>query len=168
MGTRMQRTARVVIALGLMLGLLTGCGRAFGAFQIVEEPVTQTEVTGPLRFAEGLETGPVYEFSMVVPEEWVSRFVVRNNGNTATFVYMQSPDRPAPIFTVQALSARQFWEQVGSYPGQYQDLIFTGDTYFIYSLPLDAFYSGLPREEYAALAEQVRAAVTSFSITLAN
>jgi hypothetical protein len=160
-------TLNHVALLALVVLLLAGCGRAYGSYEPSVQPIAQAEVTGSMQYQEGLTEGPTYTFSVNVPESWVGAFEVKNNGNTLEFIF-DAPDRKARIFTVTALSERQFWEQVGSYPGQYQDIVFTGDTYFIYSLPVDAFWSGLTQEQYDVVAAEVPAVMTGFAVTYSN
>jgi hypothetical protein len=103
-----------------------------------------------------------------VPADWVGQFETVNEGNTLVFNYITENDRRAPIFFIEALSRPQYWEQIGSYPGQYTNLVNTFDTYIIYHLPIDAYYSGLPRVEFEALAEDVPDIVASIQTEAVN
>jgi len=143
----MVTNVRLIVSIMLLSGmlmLLAGCGRAFGSFEPVAEPVDDATVVRPIQYLEGLEDGPLYEVAITLPEEWVGRFVTRNNGNVIHFDYVTESERQAPIFSIEALSEAQFWEQIGSYPGQQTNIVNTPDTYFIYHLPIDSWYSGLP------------------------
>jgi hypothetical protein len=157
-----------LVVLGLLLLATTSCGRAFGSYEPSTTPVDQQELVLPLRYLDSHNVGPEYTVRLTVPAEWVGQFVADNNGNEVSFDYTQGAGGKAPIFTISALSEQQYWEQIGSYPGIYKSVLSTGETYFIYFLPRDAFHSGLPAETYAALAEQVPGIITTFEAQLAQ
>jgi hypothetical protein len=126
-------------------------------------PVAAPLVVTTLQTVDEKQVGPAYQVSLTVPQEWVGKFEVVNRGNSLTFTYIVSDRQRAPIFFVDALTETQYWEQIGSYPGQYTNLEATPNAYFTYHLPVDAYYSGLPSEEYAAFAKVVPDIVKSFS-----
>lgn len=156
------------VVLALVLVLLAGCGRAFGGFDPQTQPVTSQEVVLPVQYWDGLQPGPLYQVTITLPEDWVGKFATSNNGNQVAFNLSERPDRPAPIFTISALSERQYWEQIGGYPGSYRSILSTGDTHFIYHLPIDPYYSGLTPDVYSALAGQVPGVITSFQAQLSQ
>lgn len=157
------------LLLGLALLTLVGCqGRAFGAATAETVPVDEVEVVRSIQYLENREAGPVYEFSLTVPDAWVGQFETTTSGNSIAFEFINESLRRAPIFFVEALSTEQYWEQIGSYPGDYTNLAATNDTYFIYYLPIDAYYSGLSDEEYAAFAELVPEILQSFEYQRVN
>jgi hypothetical protein len=160
------------VVLALILGLLAGCGRAFGGFEPQTQSVTTKEIVLPVQYLEGLQAGPLYQVTITLPDDWVGKFATSNNGNIVSFNFNEKADRaqraPAPIFSISALSERQYWKQIGGYPGSYKSILSTGDTYFIYYLPIDPYYSGLAPEAYSALAQQVPGVITSFQAKLSQ
>lgn len=153
------------ILLALLMVSLVGCStRAFGKLTSDVQPIDATEVVRSIQFIDESELGPVYDISFTVPQDWVGNFETRLEGSTLIFEMETDNARGAPIFFVEALSEAQYWEQIGSYPGQYTNIIVTPDTYVIYYLPLDSFYSGLSDDEYADLAAQVPEIVASFEL----
>lgn len=159
----MSRFRYVLIAVALLL--LVGCrSQAFGNYGVQTAPVDAAAVVQPLRFADQESVGSSYNVSVTVPESWVGQFEVRNTGNSLAFVYVGDSNRRAPIFYIEALSHDQYWEQIGSYPTLYTNIgILNNNTYFIYYVPPDAYYSGLPKEVFEAFAAEVPAVVASFS-----
>lgn len=144
--------------------MLMGCSsRAFGNLTLQVEPIDQQTITRTMQYAESSQVGPTYEVAFTVPAAWVGSFQTRNRGNSLAFEFVNERGRGFPIFTVDVLSNAQYWEQVGSFPGDYNSLLNTADTYFVYNLPIDAFYSGLPGDDYAEYAEAVPAIVASFT-----
>lgn len=151
----------VVLVTAAMLMAVTGC-----AGIAVENPVVSVDsdtVVTQLNYVDGSEVGPAYDVSLTVPSDWVGQFEVRNVGNAIYFDYLPGSDVPAEIFFVEALSPLQFWEQNGNLPGSYTNVANLGDTYFVYHLPIDAYYSGLPEEQFAGLAEAVPGVIASFT-----
>lgn len=171
-------TIRFVI-LSIILFSVSGCGyRAFTEPELAYEPVDSNEVVRTIQYLDGQTEGPLYNISLTVPDGWVGTFETRNLGGAAySFEFMQELEvdeddedlepedmfRYAPIFTVEALSRPQYWEQSGSYPEQYVNVKFTADTYFIYSVLPDAYYSGLPDDEYAEFTAAIPEIMASFN-----
>ena len=158
----MTKQLRLAVLITLIL-LLTGCSGAFGDYPTTTEAVTDATVVRSLQFIDEGNLGPVYTFSIDIPDEWVGQVQTRNDGNSIYFDYV-TENGAAPIFFIEALSVAQFWEQVGSYPGIYDDIQWTRDTYFIYHLPRDAYYSGLSKELYQALSAVVPQVITTFQL----
>lgn len=146
----------VVAALALAL---TGCAGISGTSVT---PVDSPDLATQLHFIDGIKVGPVYNASVSLPQDWVGKFNVRSEGNKLYFDYTASGSS-APIFFIEALSKSQYWQQNGAHPGGYTNIINRGDTYFIYHLPIDAYYSGLPKQEFSALAEAVPGIISSFT-----
>jgi hypothetical protein len=155
-----------IITLGLALLLLTGCMRTFGSFEPQSQAVTESALELSLQYLDGEHVGPLYTVSLELPADWVSRFAVNNNGNVANFDFTETPGGQASIFSISALSERQYWEQAGSYPGTYRNIWTTGDTIFVYHLPRDPYFSGLTKETFTTFAEQVPSIVTTFTAEL--
>ena len=148
--------------LAVLLLILTSCAGAFTRNDV--EAVTDSIVLTSLQYVEGPEVGPPYSIALTVPDEWVGEFETRNIGNVVHFDYVGADSR-AEIFTIEALSEDQYWRQAGSYPGSYVNIVNRGDTYFIYYLPIDAYYSGLPEAEYEGFAAAVPDVIASFEAT---
>lgn len=149
--------------LGIVMLTLVGCGsRSFGGFGIDVQPIDDIVVTRSIQYVEYNRVGPAYSVTFTVPESWVGQFQTRARGNTLVFEYTGASEFGSPIFTVDALSNAQYWEQIGSFPGQYKNLLNTADTYIIYTLPIDSFYSGLPDAQFEEFASAVPTIVTSF------
>ncbi|NDJ51892.1 MAG: hypothetical protein GYB68_02265 [Chloroflexi bacterium] len=129
-----------------------------------ERTINSTDVTASLQYVQVRERGPIYEIAMTVPDDWVGSFEIEGTGNQLLFNYLVDGDIPALIFFVEALSEEQYWEQIGSYPGDYTNVVFTDDTYFVYRLPVDPVFATLDEELYAGFSEQVPTAMSSFSI----
>ena len=84
------------------------------------------------------------------------------------FDYITDSGETAEIFYVEALSTSQYWQQNGAHPGSYTNIVNRGNTYFIYYLPIDVYYSGLSATEFATFAEAVPGIVASFSASVVN
>lgn len=157
------RVVLVTVSL-VMLLLVTGCAGGFLGLDVAE--VDDTAVTVPMQYLQGPEEGPMYNVSLNVPSDWVGSFRIRNVGNVAYFEYTGDTAQPALVFTIDALSNEQYWAQSGSYPGSYQNIINQDDTYFIYHLPIDTYYSGLSESQLATLSAEVPAVIESFEVEL--
>lgn len=149
----------------VVLLLLTGCGRSFGSFEPVAAPVTDPVVAGTMQYLVRLEEGPLYNFTLTLPDEWLGQITTRNGGNVVFFDYIGASGEAVPFFSIEALSEEQLWKQEGGYPAYRSSIVNTVDTYFVYHLPIDAYYSGLPEEEFQGLAAAVPTLMTSFAVT---
>lgn len=161
----MVKKLRIIFFSLMLLVLLVSCAPGagtFGGFDIQAEPVLSEVVTRPIQYYDEGELGPLHAFSVLVPEEWVGEFDTTFDRNQVTFNFLRPNGIRAPIFSIQALSYAQFWEQNGSYPSQFENLGVSGNTYFIYNLPIDAYYSGLPDEEFDLLSAVVPEVLVSF------
>lgn len=165
----MKIQSRLVLwVMALMSLTLVGCGsRAFGGFGVNVEAIDQPDLVRTIQYLDDENIGPLYDISFTVPESWVGLFETSNYRNSIVFEYVIPPQdedgfaRRSPIFYVEALSNAQYWEQIGSYPGQYVNIVNTGDTYVIYHMPIEAYYSGLSEAEFEAFAAEVPAIVAS-------
>lgn len=161
----MANRYRLILA-SLLLTALVGCsGSNFNSFGLEVEPIEDTTVVRTARYQQMGNLGPTYQVSLEVPEAWVGTVATRSNGSTIIFEEI-NPDNPArstPLFYVEALSEPQYWEQVGSYPGQFTNLGNTWDTYFVWYLPNDMLYLQLTEDEKDERAALVRGIVPSFS-----
>lgn len=142
--------------------LLTACAGPFGKNAVTQD-VTAPTISVPMNFVEARQTGPVYDVSVTVPGDWVNQFSVRNVGNMVQFLYNDN-GRERFVFSIEALSDKQYWQASGSYPASQVNIINLGDTYFVYHLPIDTFYSGLPAEQFQAFAAAVPEIVASFTV----
>lgn len=149
----------------LMLAFAAGCANVASPPEV--SAVQSAEVTSQLQFHDRLDRGPAYNVTVTVPDSWVGNFEVRNVGNVVYFDYTGG-DRSAEIFSIEALSPAQYWKASGSQPNSHTNLKNLGDTYFVYHLPIDAFYSGLPDAEFDELAAAVANVVVSFSAEAAQ
>lgn len=155
-----------ILFLSLAMLALVGCGsRSFGNLSVQTEPVETTTITRTVQFVESGWLGPQYRITLTVPTEWVGRFQTRNRGNSVVFEFVNERGRASPIFSLDALSVSQYWEQVGNLPGDYNSIINTADTYIVYHLPITAFYSGLPPAQFQSLADAVPGIIQSVSVT---
>lgn len=137
-------------------------------------------------------TGPLYNVTVTLPETWVGPIEpvivedtdtedtvtedtdtetdnadsvvieTRTGGNRIAFNLFNGRSRN-PILYIDALSPSQYWEQIGSYPGIYANIVFTADTYFIYHSPINPSFAGLDEATYNSLIEQVPAIIESFN-----
>lgn len=158
--------SRFIIFLVVIILLLTGC-----AGMTVSEPIAAVDsetVTKQLQYVDGIKIGPLYNTSVTVPAEWIDNFETRSEGNTLYFDYITESGTPAQIFFIEALSPLQYWKQAGAHPGSYINLVNRGDTFFIYYLPIDNYYSGLSSEEFMPFAEAVPEIVASFTAEKVN
>lgn len=164
----MSSKSRVVLftVLVVVLVMVTGCAGAFLGLEVSE--VDDTAVTIPMQYLQGPEEGPLYNVSLNVPSDWVGNFRVRSVGNVAYFEYTGASGEPAFIFSIDALSDEQYWKQSGSYPGSYQNIVNQGETYFIYHLPIDVYYSGLSETDFAAFTAEVPTVIESFQVESAQ
>lgn len=161
--------------LALAVLALTGCTQyAFGGSKSDVEAVDSVTVVRTLQYLDNNTQGPRYELTFTVPESWVGQFQTLNQGNSLIFRYVDDADDEdldedempsgSPVFFIDALSNAQYWEQIGGYPGQYKMFANAADTYFIYHLPIDSFYSGLSDEDFEALAAEVPAIMQSVEV----
>jgi hypothetical protein len=159
---KMSMKARFVfVTLIMTVLLLTGCAGAFGGSEVT--PVDSQTVTAPLQYLDRVQRGPLYNVSVDVPAEWVGEFEMLNTGNVLQFRYVGEAKKAGPLFYIEALSAKQYWKASGSYPASQVNIVNRGDTYFVYHLPIDAFYSGLSPDAFEALAAAVPQVVASFT-----
>lgn len=155
--------SRLILFLVLVSALLlTACAGPFGK-NAVTETISSPTVSVPMSFLEARRTGPAYDVSVTVPGDWVNQFTVRNVGNMVQFNYNDN-GRERFVFSIEALSDKQYWQASGSYPGSQVNIINLGDTYFVYHLPIDTFYSGLPAEQFQAFAAVVPDIIASFTV----
>lgn len=149
-----------------LVGVLAACGpRNLEVFQLQVEPIENTTVTRTLQFIENnRDPGPAYSFSVEVPSDWVGQVETSRLENRITFEYLSEDGVRADLFFIDALSRPQYWQQVGSYPGDFNNVKNTYDTYFIYHLPLDAYYSGLDQAVFEEFAAQVPDIIASFNL----
>lgn len=175
----MAKTRIVLFSLVALL-VLVGCGANRTALESTGA-IDSTDVVAQVQYLDGPTEGPMYEISMTVPEEWVGQFEVANYGNRIVFEYLQPLDaddqadleageevrrRKSQILWIDVLSRAQYWEQIGSYPGDWINILFTADTYFAYQrvdgLPDLVTLSGLPEDDYFELIESVPGIIASF------
>lgn len=156
----------LLVISALVVFALTGCGGAFIENETM--PVSAETVAVEMQYVDGAEVGPLYNVEVAVPADWVGNFETRNLGNRLYFEYIPDSGEPTEIFFIEALSSSQYWEQNGAHPGSYTNIVNRGDTFFIYYLPIDAYYSGLPEAEFASFAEAVPNIVASFNARAAN
>jgi hypothetical protein len=166
MATHARFSMRTLGAMVVVLILLTGCGVTAGSFAFAVEPVDAAVVARTVYSIDGLEEGTAYQISLTVPDEWVGKFVTRNVGNIVYFDYVVAEGQTAPIFSVEALSFAQYWK-TGAYPGEQTFIRSLLDTYIVYRMPIDAYYSGLPVDTFEAIAAQVPGVMTSLSVQAA-
>lgn len=153
----------VVAALALTL---VGCAGVRSDNSV--KPVDNQNFATELQFIDGIKVGPKYNASVSLPQDWVGKFKARSEGNKLYFDYITPSGSSAPIFYIEALSKSQYWQQNGAHPGSYTNIINRGDTFFIYYLPIDAYYSGLSKQEFSTLAEAVPGIISSFTAVTAN
>lgn len=154
----------VVVALAVLT--LTSCAGSFVNNETM--PVSSETISTEMQFVDGAEVGRLYNVAVDVPADWVGKFETRNLGNKLYFDYISDSGETAEIFFIEALSSLQYWNQNGPHPGSYTNIVNRGDTYFIYYLPIDTYYSGLSEAEFASFAEAVPGIVASFSSSVAN
>lgn len=166
--TTKSRLIRLGLLATVLLLLLAGCGRSFSSLEPVSAPVTDTVVAGTMQYLVRLDEGPLYNFTLNVPAEWVGKVNTRNSGNVVYFEYLNEGSSAIPLFSIEALSEEQLWKQEGGYPAYRSSILNTVDTYFVYHLPIDAYYSGVTEERYAELVAGVPELMPSFTATLAQ
>ena len=149
-------------ALMILLLALVGCSGTFGMAVEVNN-VDETSVVSVLNYRDGRNTGPAYAVSLTVPEDWVGQFETRTNDNQLIFSLVDGA-RHSAILTIEALSVAQYWKQIGGYPGDFTNIIFTADTYFIYHFPGFNFYTSLSEDEYAAFVDVIPSVVQTLAV----
>lgn len=163
----MSMKSRFVLFVVLVAALvLTGCAGGFGGNEVTA--VTAASVSATLQYVDGGKQGPAYNMTVTVPDDWVGVFDVQNTGNTLMFHYTKDVAEPALVFSIEALSPTQYWKASGSYPASQTNIVNAGDTYFVYHLPIDTFYSGLSAEQLATLSAAVPGIVASFAAEAAQ
>lgn len=151
-----------LVLLSMALLLLVGCGGRASWVASAEDAVNSATVTRAMQALDELTAGPTYNVSMTVPASWVNQFKTVNQGNTLQFVYT-GKGTDAPIFSIKALSANQYWMQSGSYPGSFRNIVNRGDTFFVSYAPIDTYYSGLSAAELAAFTAEIPGILQSFT-----
>jgi hypothetical protein len=157
-----------LVIMGLLLSvLLTACGGGggtVGGFKPQTETITTPTITREMRYFDQGQLGTSYTLALTVPDSWVNNFSTTSNGSVITFNFVDTNGRNAPIFTLHALSESQYWKQNGNEPTKYKNIKATADTYFIYYVPIDAFFSGLSKAEYDAFKAQVPDVMTTLVV----
>lgn len=126
-------------------------------------PIADSAVALQMQFLDGSEPGPLYDVSFEVPSDWVGQYQVRNFGNRVTFESAGTGTGSEYLLSIEALSPAQYWRQSGSYPGSYVNIVNKGDTYFIYHLPIDSYFTtSLDDEAFEAFSAQVPDVIASF------
>lgn len=143
--------------------LFTGCAGAFSSSEL--QTVTGSELTVQLQYLDRSEKGPVYNVSVQLPDAWAGKVVVQNLGNVLNF---RAADTNGLLFSIEALSSRQYWKASGSYPASQVNIINRGNTYFAYHLPIDSYYSGLAPDDFAVYAAAVPDVIASFNAQAAR
>jgi hypothetical protein len=164
MGIQLRQAKTIFLVLAILVFVLAGCGQSASSFGLEASPITATALTQSMRYIQGLNEGPSYTIGLTLPEDWVDSFVAFDTGNVVYFHYVNEEGQRFPIFTIEALSPEQFWQQQGSYPAQRVSLRTMPETYFVYHILEDAFHSGLPKAEFQVLAEQVPDVMTTFEV----
>ncbi len=154
-------------ALLLLLVVLVGCSGAFG-IAIETNPVDDTSVQTMLQYRDGRNTGPEYAVNLTVPDAWVGEFEAKTEGNKLVFERIKEIGADTVTLTIEALSQSQYWKQVGSYPGDFTNILFTADTYFIYHVPPFASYLDLSGEEYTAFRAEIADIVQTLTVERAG
>lgn len=163
----MSQKYRLLVFVLVLLIASTGCSQySFGGPESRVESIDDIHVVRSMRYFDENTEGPEYTVSVVVPDGWVDEFETLNKGNSLAFRYLKDDDDIAgsPIFYLELLSNNQYWEQIGGFPGQFVTVLNTADTYFIYRLPPDAFYSGLQEEDFDAIAALVPEIMSSLIV----
>jgi len=159
----MATRKHIILLSFVLVFVLVGCaGGSFSYLAGEALPVDDALVVRQLRYSDEGNLGPEYQVSITVPDEWIGAFETTNIDNRLVFHYITESGRKAPIFTIEALSIQQFWEQNGSYPSDFLNLALNSDTAFVYNVQEEFTYSGLPSEQYYAFAEMVPDVLTSF------
>jgi hypothetical protein len=153
------------IVLSLIL-VLTACAGPFGKSETL--PVDAATFSATMQYVDIGEIGPAYNVTLTLPDEWVGKMEVRNIGNSLAFNRIVDSGLSKPLFYIEALSSEQYWQSSGSYPASNTNIINLGDTFFVYSLPIDEFHSGLSAEDLSIVAAQVPAVIASFNVEAAN
>lgn len=164
-------SVRFLLLLLVVAAVLAGCNQYSLATGSEFEAVEDSSVVRSLQYLDDRDAGPEYEITVTLPEDWVGRFETRTRGNSIVFRYLADEDDAesgTAIFYIDALSNAQYWEQVGGYPGQYTNIVNTADTYFVYHLPIDAYYSGLDEDDFEALAAAVPEIAQSLQVVRKN
>lgn len=151
------RQLRLLLSI-FLLALLVGCG----TFSVEVETLTDTAVSRTVQYFHGQNEGPVYSFTVTVPEDWVEQFETSTTINRVSFNYVGEGNVSVPVFIVEALAPEQYWEQIGSYPGIYRNISNRNNTYFVYYVPTYFTQSSLSEEAYLELTELVPEIVSTF------
>jgi hypothetical protein len=163
---RKVRFSFLVLVMVVFITLTTACGGAFLQNEVAT--IDSPTVSANLKYVEGANIGPAYDMSVTVPDSWVNNLEVQNVGNKLYFNLIQDVGASTQLFFIEALSENQYWDQAGAHPGSYVPIINQGDTYFIYHLPIDEYYSRLSAEELAAYSAAIPEVIASFAVTPAN
>lgn len=155
-----KRGARTVCAV-LILLLMAGCAN-LSSSPAQSAEINSNNVSSTLQYRDQSGQGPLHSVMVTVPDNWVGSFTTRNVGNVVYFDYTGG-EHPAEIFSIEALSPDQYWKASGAQPNSHTNLRNVGDTFFVYHLPIDAYYSGLPEDEFAELSAEALDVVLSFS-----
>ncbi|NJL94525.1 MAG: hypothetical protein HC915_12785 [Anaerolineae bacterium] len=157
-----------LILLSVALLALAGCTEhTFGGDRSEVSPIADQTVVQAIRYLDDNTEGPSYQITVTVPEAWAAQFEVENRGNAIVFRYLRGPEETrvaAPFLFIDALSNEQYWEQIGSYPGQFTNISNTADTYFVYHHPIDEFYLRISEDDFEALVDAVPEVIRSVEI----
>lgn len=149
------------IALFIVLFVLAGCVQQNSFARPDVSPVQGGAISSSLQFYEGLEAGPSYDVSLDLPASWQGDFQTRNTGN-ALYVEHLGTGQGKALFWIEALSPQQYWQSSGGYPNSHTNIVNKGDTYFVYHMPIDSYYTGLSEDEFATFSAVVPDIVSTF------
>jgi hypothetical protein len=149
-----------ILLVGIVGLLLFACSSTLSKNE--REAINSTELNTTLQFFDRFDDGPVYDVSMTLPADWVGEYELRNQGNAIYFDRVDQFNQQTQVLSIEALSADQYWKMSGSYPNSHTNIVNKGDTYFVYYLPIDSYYTGMSEEEMAAFSASVPALIDSF------
>jgi hypothetical protein len=158
----LTETRFTLLLAALLVLLLAGCG---SAVNFETAMIDDTTVVRDLKYYEngGQDQGPLYTLSITVPEDWIGQVETQVLSNRLAFNYIGDGPGRTSILHIEALSEVQYWEQIGSYPGDYTNIANKLDTYFVYTVPVNAATTSLSDEQLEELLVQIPGIIDSFS-----
>ncbi len=115
----------------------------------------------PLQGQISAPDGRMFDYSLIVPQEWAGKYETRLEGGVLFFDYIGDPSMRHALFSIAALTESQ-WQEVQAEIGHGSGLISVDGIVFSYNTALDNPFVGSHGDEFQQLAAQLMEIVTTF------
>ncbi len=147
-----QQLFRLIIS-SVFIGLLVAC-----TVSPTPKPVGE-RVTGRIT----AQSGQTVEYQLLIPQNWIGKYEIREKGNIIFFDYNVNPDLKETLFSITALSENQ-WQEAQKGPHG-EKLLSREGIVFVYNIALANPYTGNQADEFQQMAGQIKDIVGSFKVS---